>query len=72
MDNQCSTHLDFIPQSEMEQDVLSKAMEPAENADFAVVLLATRHFGKQEARPLVYEADRRQLTRQPQRLDFRC
>ncbi|KAJ4298099.1 hypothetical protein N0V90_005998 [Kalmusia sp. IMI 367209] len=39
MDNQCSIHLGFILQSEMEQDVLSEAVELAKEADIAVVFV---------------------------------
>lgn len=39
MDDQCSIHLGFIPQSEMEQDVLSEAVDLARNADIAVIFV---------------------------------
>ncbi|KAL5387317.1 hypothetical protein DPSP01_003541 [Paraphaeosphaeria sporulosa] len=39
MDNQCSIHLGFILQAEMEQDVLSEAVELAKDADLAIVFV---------------------------------
>ncbi|KAF2009538.1 glycoside hydrolase family 3 protein [Aaosphaeria arxii CBS 175.79] len=39
MDNQCSIHLGFLSQAEMEQDVLSEAIELARSADLAVLFV---------------------------------
>ncbi|KAF2448326.1 hypothetical protein P171DRAFT_211057 [Karstenula rhodostoma CBS 690.94] len=39
MDNQCSVHLGLILQAEMEQDVLSEAVELAKDADLTVVFV---------------------------------
>lgn len=39
MDNQCSVHLGFIAQDEMEQDVLSEAVALAKEADIAIVFV---------------------------------
>ncbi|KAF1848238.1 glycoside hydrolase family 3 protein [Cucurbitaria berberidis CBS 394.84] len=39
LDNQCSIHLGFIAQEEMEQDVLAEAVSLAQEADLAIVFV---------------------------------